>query len=79
MNDRISDIARADRPRRDRRGGRTVLSAEVIRFFSPPNRACERTDFPTIAFRSAIQPAVIPVDRVDTAPCEYLASEPVEP
>ena len=79
MNDRISDIARADRPHRDRRGGGAVVSAEVIRFISPPNRACERTDFPTIAFRSAIQPAVIPVDRVDTAPCEYLASEPVEP
>lgn len=79
MDDGISDIARADRPLRNRRGGGTVLSAEVIRFFSPPNRDRERTDFPTIAFRSAIQPTVIPVDLVDTAPCEYLASEPVEP
>jgi hypothetical protein len=57
------------------------MSADIIQFIPRPKHRREATDFPTIAFRSAVpnEPAgVAPAkhdlgaDHVDTAPCEYL-------
>jgi hypothetical protein len=47
------------------------MSAEIIQFIPRPKRDCEQTDFPTIAFRSAVQD-VRSTDHTDTAPCEYV-------
>jgi hypothetical protein len=39
------------------------MSAEIIQFIARPKRDDAQTDFPTIAFRSAVQdPAFDPVD-----------------
>jgi hypothetical protein len=39
------------------------VSAEIIQFIAPPKQDDAQTDFPTIAFRSAVQdPAFDPVD-----------------
>ena len=70
MNDRISDLARACRPRRDRRVGGTGMSADIIRFIPRPKPGLGPTDFPAIAFRSAS-----PEECADTAPCECLPSD----
>jgi hypothetical protein len=51
MNDRISDIARADRPRVHRPLGGAVVSADIIQFIPRPAPKSRPTDFPTIAFR----------------------------
>jgi hypothetical protein len=51
------------------------MSAEVIQFIRRPHHDREQTDFPTIAFRSVLQPGDLAVDHVDTAPCEYLSSD----
>ncbi|WP_454620144.1 hypothetical protein [Bradyrhizobium cenepequi] len=40
------------------------MSAEIIRFIRAPNRNCEQTDFPTIAFPSA-RPADVVIDKTD--------------
>ena len=62
-DDRLPNIARARRPRCHRRIGGVVVSAEIIQFIVRPKRDDTQTDFPTIAFRSAVQdPAVNPVD-----------------
>ena len=46
MDDRVPDLARIDVPDRDRRAGRNVVSAEVVRFISRPRRESdEPTDF----------------------------------
>jgi hypothetical protein len=73
MNDRISDLARARIPDRDRRVGDGVVSAEVVRFIPRPRRGAANasTDFPTIAFR--LPPEAN--DHADTAPCEYVAPD----
>ena len=56
-------IARAHRPRCHRRIGGVLVSAEIIQFIPRPGRNDAQTDFPTIAFRSAVHdPAVDPVD-----------------
>jgi hypothetical protein len=51
--------------------GESFVSAEIIQFIPRPNHR-ERTDFPTIAFRSAARPNDPAMDHVDTAPCEYI-------
>jgi hypothetical protein len=48
------------------------VSADIIRFIPRPNRKTGLTDFPTIAFRSAVQPDDLAMDHVDTSPCEYV-------
>lgn len=68
MDDRVSDLARARVPGRNRGAGRSVVSAEVVRFIPRPRSGSEATDFPTIAFRSV---AAVD-DHLDTAPCEYV-------
>jgi hypothetical protein len=52
-----------------------VMSADIIRFIPRPDTARERTDFPTIAFRSAVKPDDLVMDHVDTAPCEHAPAE----
>jgi hypothetical protein len=70
MDDRVSDLARADVPDRDRAAGRNGVSAEVVCFIPRRRRnSGEATDFPTIVFRLPAKPAA----HVDTAPCEYVA------
>ena len=62
-------ISIAHRSRRHRRIGGIVVSAEIIQFIARPKRDDPQTDFPTIAFRSALQdPAV---DPVATAPDKH--------
>jgi hypothetical protein len=51
------------------------MSADIIRFIPRPDTARERTDFPTIAFRSAVKPDDLVMDHVDTAPCEHAPAE----
>jgi hypothetical protein len=51
------------------------MSAEIIQFIRRPHQDREQTDFPTIAFRSVLQPGNLAVDQLDTAPCEYLSSD----
>jgi hypothetical protein len=64
-----------DRTCRDRHLGRIVMSADIIRFIPRPKRRRELTDFPTIAFRSAVKPDDLVMDHVDTAPCEHASAE----
>ncbi|MGY3616624.1 hypothetical protein ACVJGD_002820 [Bradyrhizobium sp. USDA 10063] len=45
------------------------MSAEIIRFIRAPNRDCEQTDFPTIAFLSA-RPADVVIDKTGAPPDE---------
>jgi hypothetical protein len=51
------------------------MSAEIIRFIPRPKHDREQTDFPTIAFRLPVRPDDLTIDRVDTAPCEYVAPD----
>ena len=51
------------------------MSANIIRFIPRPKRGREPTDFPTIAFRSAVKPDDLVMDHVDTAPCEHASAE----
>ena len=69
MNDRVSDLARARVPGRDRRVGGNVVSAEVVRFIPRPRDSGETTDFPAVAFLLPVEAE----DHADTAPCEYVA------
>jgi hypothetical protein len=69
--DGVSDIAGADRSCRHRIMGGFCMSAEIIQFFPRPKHDCEQTDFPTIAFRSAV-PDTPTTSHADTAPCEYV-------
>ena len=50
------------------------MSAEIIHFISRPRRQCDDTDFPTIAFRSAIPDETRP-DLRDDVRSEYLPSD----
>jgi hypothetical protein len=74
MDDRISDLTRRSGARRDRRVGRAGMSAEVVRFISPPRGAHAPTDFPTIAFRTRVRPDELETADADTAPCELVPS-----
>ncbi|HEX7881376.1 hypothetical protein [Bradyrhizobium sp. C9] len=49
------------------------MSAEIIQFIPLPFHERERTDFPTIAFRSVLLDP--DTNDVDTAPSEYLPSD----
>jgi hypothetical protein len=49
------------------------MSADIIQFIPRPRTDHEQTDFPTIAFRSAVPD--LARDPVDTAPCEYVVPE----
>jgi hypothetical protein len=51
--------------------GDIFMSAEIIQFISRPKHDREKTDFPTIVFRSAVPDDVV-MDHADTAPCEYV-------
>jgi hypothetical protein len=60
------------------------MSADIIQFIPRPKHHREATDFPTIAFRSAVpsEPAKgapakhdLGTNHLDTAPCEYLQSD----
>ena len=75
MDDSISYIACARRPRRDRRVGDTRMNADVFRFIPRPTPGRGPTDFPTIAFRAAAHPD----EYADTAPSEYVAPDSDDP
>jgi hypothetical protein len=51
------------------------MSGEIIRLIRKPGRDCERTDFPTIAFRAPIQPDDLTVDHVEAPPCDHVQPE----
>jgi hypothetical protein len=53
-NDRIPDIARACRIDCDRDLGRLFVSAEIIQLMPRPRHGSEQTDFPAIAFLTAV-------------------------
>jgi hypothetical protein len=55
------------------------MSAEIIRFIRRPNHDREQTDFPTIAFRSAVRPDGLTVDHVDRASRKYLSPDQCNP
>jgi hypothetical protein len=55
--------------------GRSVMSADIIRFIPRPGRGPEPTDFPTIAFRLVDKARDLVVDHADTEPCEYVPPE----
>jgi hypothetical protein len=62
-DDRLPDLACARRPRRHRRIGGTLVSADIIQFIPRPKRDDVETDSPAIAFRSTRREGVIdPVD-----------------
>jgi hypothetical protein len=73
IDDRLSHLARADRPDCDRGLGGMLMSSDIIQFIPHPRHASEQTDFSTIAFRSATR--VFTTDRVDAASCEYAEPE----
>jgi len=50
------------------------MSAEIIQFIRGPKDS-EQSDFPTIAFRSAIRPDDLVMDHADPAPTEIIRSE----
>lgn len=79
MDDRISDLTRRSGARRDRRVGRAGMSAEVVRFISPPRRDSKAaTDFPTIAFRAVVEMKDSRSARADTAPPDIVPFACVE-
>ena len=49
------------------------MSAEIIQFIPRPRHDHEQTDFPTIAFRSAVHKSA--VNPADPTPCEYVAAD----
>ena len=49
------------------------MSADIIQFIPRPRQDRAQTDFPTIAFRTAVPDRDI--DHIDTAPSEYLPSD----
>jgi hypothetical protein len=51
------------------------MSADIIRFIPRPNRGREPTDFPTIAFRSVVEPDDLVMDHADMAPCKQASAE----
>lgn len=71
-DDRLPDIARAHRPRCHRRIGGIHVSAEIIQLIPRLGRDDAQTDFPTIAFRSAVQDPVV-------AHADAAAERPDEP
>jgi hypothetical protein len=51
------------------------MSGELICFLRPPGRVCEHTDFPTIAFRSPVQPDDLAIERVEAEPRDHVRPE----
>jgi hypothetical protein len=51
------------------------VSAEIIQFIRGPKRHGEHSDFPTIAFRSAMRPDDLVMDHADAAPSEDVYPE----
>jgi hypothetical protein len=51
------------------------VSADIIRFIPAPKRDDEQTDFPTIAFRSAVPPDDLTMDHADASPSEYICPD----
>jgi len=75
MNDRASESNSAAGPGRDFPERGTGGSADVVRFILPPRDGRAPTDFPTIAFRAAVEPENFAETHVDTAPCEIVPFE----
>jgi hypothetical protein len=65
-DDRVSDFAGAGRSGCDRGLGGTLMSADIIQPIPRPRYASEQTDFPTIAFRSAVRD--LAKERAEPAP-----------
>src|SRR5260221_13399772 len=65
-NDRLPDLACADRPDCDRGLGGTFMSVDIVHLIPRPRHASEPTDFPTIAFRSAVRD--LAKERAEPAP-----------
>jgi hypothetical protein len=62
------------------RGVRGIfVSADIIRFIRRPNHDREQTDFPTIAFRSAVQPDSLTVDHADSSTCKCPSQDQCNP
>jgi hypothetical protein len=79
MNDRVCDFNGVAGLYRHSPVRETGMSAEVIRFISPPpRRGHAPTDFPTIAFRAVVQADDFAVTCDDTAPCEIVPFGPDE-
>ena len=51
------------------------MSTEIIQFISGSKDGSGQTDFPTIAFRSAIRPDDLVMDHADPAPTEIIRPE----
>jgi len=68
-DDRVPDLNRACRSHCHRCIGGFVVSAEIIQFIARPKRDDPQTDFPAIAFRSALQDDA--VDPVATVPDKH--------
>ena len=52
------------------------MSAEIIQFIRVPKRNGGHSDFPTIAFRSAVRPDDLVMDHADAVPSEDVRPEP---
>ena len=74
-DDRVSDIACACRTDCYRSFGGMPVSADIIRFIPRPKRDDEQSDFPTIAFRSAVPTDDLPMDHADASPSEYICPD----
>ncbi len=76
MNDRVSELSGAAEPRRHLPVRAADRSAEVICLILPPPRhGRATTDFPTIAFRTAVQPENFGETHADTSPSEIVPFE----
>jgi hypothetical protein len=72
-DDSVPDIARADRLDCNRVMGGTLMSVDIIQYIPRPTNVSDQTNFPTIAFRSAVHEP--PRDDAVKAPCEYVEPE----
>jgi len=67
-DDGVSDIARGYRTDSYRCVGGMLVSAEIVQFIPRPGHHNEQTDFPTIAFRSAVPPDGLTTDHAGMTP-----------
>ena len=79
QHDRVFDLARVGQSGCDRGVGGILVSAEIIQFIRRPKHNREQSDFPTIAFRSAVRPDELTMDHADTAPYEYVRPDQCSP
>jgi hypothetical protein len=68
-DDRVPDIARARQPCCHCRIGGVIVNADIIQFISRPKREDAQTDFPAIAFRTALREPLI--GSVDATPDQH--------